>query len=77
MGRRIEQIKSFWFDTSKVFPPQMDQEVNAFLKNTPGIICTLEDFPDIQWGEVGHYVICNVTYRSTTTHKIIGTNSKD
>lgn len=72
MGRRrIRQTKSFWYDASKIFPEEMDLKVNQFLKDTPGILCTPEFVPEISWGEVGGFVICNVTYYLLTTKSII------
>ncbi len=65
MGRRrIAQTKSFWFEGLKPLNPEhMDTEVNKFLSDTPGIICTDDDWPDVSWGEVGPYIVCNVSYR--------------
>jgi hypothetical protein len=77
MGRRrIKQTKSFWFEGSKVYPSEMDKEVNLFLQDTPGILCTAEFVPEVSWGEVGGFVICSVSYYTLTTSNVIRNNNK-
>jgi hypothetical protein len=64
LGRRVTQVKSFWFDGTKITNPKdLDDVVNQFLRDTPGILNTPDYFPDISWGELGNYVICNLTYQ--------------
>ena len=76
MGR-ITQVKSFWFDGEKIKKPsEMDSIVNQFLKDTPGILNTPDYFPEVSWGELGSYVICNITYQ-LTTHKVINTEKNN
>jgi hypothetical protein len=64
MGRRIiTQVKSFWFDSTLELSKEMDQKVNQFLSSTPGILTNVDYLPEIVWSEVGHYIVCYVTYQ--------------
>ncbi len=66
MGRRITQTKVFWFAINEYLTPEkIESDVNRFLKETPGILTTVDFEPQLVWSEIGNYIVCYVTYQTT------------